>query len=357
MGMGEKKGEERKQLNTHPQDRKQQPEHNQFPNQAVERTASQPLTVHVVHEEMKNMSDVTIACPGCGQELEVPKELLGQAVECPACQQSIQLPDPAPQPAQSGKKKVVIRKRTSPRRSTGRSGASSSKSPRLSTAQGMAIVLGVIIVGVVGGILSSSDSGSSTAKPQPRTIARQIKPDILSGIQAFLTKHKEYGSPTGTQSVPDWAKGKRQRVQFTTGRNLLFYLKDGVVVTVYEDDSRGDRKKIWNSYSGTAEYMKDVSRKPAGSIPEYTVISAISLLAGGKQADVLIPSLTRQTPRDTRSRIAFAILKKEGLRCLSMFSTREACKAAYSDSFAKQHPDASDDYLGGISMNTGTFED
>jgi len=305
------------------------------------------------------MSDITITCPSCQQQLEVPQDLLGQVVKCPACEQSVQLPDPAPQPV-SGKKKVVVRKRTSqlrPRPSTGRSDASSNKSPQLSTTQGIAIVLGVIIVGVVGGILSSSGSGSSTAKPQSHTIARQIKPDVLSGIQAFLTKHKEYGSPTGTQSVPDWAKGKRQRVQFTTGRNLLFYLKDGVVVTVYEDDSRGDRKKIWNSYSGTAEYMKDVSRKPAGSIPEYTVISAISLLAGGKQADVLIPSLTRQTPRDTRSRIAFAILKKEGLRCLSMFSTREACKAAYSDSFAKQHPDASDGYLGGISMNTGKFED
>jgi hypothetical protein len=71
----------------------------------------------------------------------------------------------------------------------------------------------------------------------------------------------------------------------------------------------------------------------------------------------MIPSLTRETPRDTRSKIAFAIRKKEGLRCLSMYSTREACKASYSSSYAKQHPNASNGYLGGISMNTGKFED
>jgi len=180
---------------------------------------------------------------------------------------------------------------------------------------------------------------------------------LLPGIQSFLKTHSEFGTPTTTQDIPNWTEGKRQRIQFTSGRNLLFYLKDGVVVTVFEDNSEGDRKKIWTSYSGTAEYMKDTSQKSTGAIPQYTIISAINLVAGGKFADVLVPSLTRETPRDTRSEIAFAIRKKEGLRCLSMYSTREACKASYSSSYAEQHPDASNGYLGGISMNTGKFED
>lgn len=116
------------------------------------------------------MSDITITCPSCNQQLEVPQDLLGQVVECPACEQSVQLPDPARQPAQSGKKKVVVRKRTSasrPGRSTGRSSASASKSPQISTGAGVAIVLGIIVVGVVGGLLSSSDSGSSSSRPNP----------------------------------------------------------------------------------------------------------------------------------------------------------------------------------------------
>ena len=55
------------------------------------------------------MSDITIACPSCNQELEVPQELLGQVVECASCEQSIQLPSPAPSSA-APKKKILIRK-------------------------------------------------------------------------------------------------------------------------------------------------------------------------------------------------------------------------------------------------------
>ena len=56
------------------------------------------------------MSDLTINCPHCTQELEVPADLLGQTVECPSCSGSIQLPEPEPRAAP--KKKVVVRKRT-----------------------------------------------------------------------------------------------------------------------------------------------------------------------------------------------------------------------------------------------------
>jgi len=130
------------------------------------------------------MNDITITCPSCSQELEVPQDLLGQVVECPACEQSIQLPDPAPQITQPGKKKVVIKKRTAsaPRSRTRPSASRSmatptSKSPQLSTGQGVAIVLGVIIVGVVGGLLSSSNSGSSSsrARPAPRPAPAPVK--------------------------------------------------------------------------------------------------------------------------------------------------------------------------------------
>jgi DNA-directed RNA polymerase subunit RPC12/RpoP/membrane protein YdbS with pleckstrin-like domain len=40
------------------------------------------------------MSDIEFKCPHCEQSLDVPEELLGQAVECPSCNGTIQLPEP-----------------------------------------------------------------------------------------------------------------------------------------------------------------------------------------------------------------------------------------------------------------------
>ena len=45
------------------------------------------------------MSDITFSCPHCKQSLDIPEEMLGQAVACPACNGSIQLPEPEPRPA------------------------------------------------------------------------------------------------------------------------------------------------------------------------------------------------------------------------------------------------------------------
>lgn len=39
--------------------------------------------------------DYKITCPHCRQPLEVPKEMLGQAVECPTCNNQFKLPNPA----------------------------------------------------------------------------------------------------------------------------------------------------------------------------------------------------------------------------------------------------------------------
>lgn len=67
-------------------------------------------------------------------------------------------------------------------------------------------------------------------------------------VAAFLGSHPEFGRPTGTQNVPDWEKGKRQWVNFNTGRNLLFYERDGVVITIYENDPAVGRVKIWGEF-------------------------------------------------------------------------------------------------------------
>ncbi len=73
----------------------------------------------------------------------------------------------------------------------------------------------------------------------------ELSPPLLSEVSTFLAEHSEFGTPTATQSVDDWARGSRQRVTFDSGRNLLFYTEGGRVVTVYEDDGEEGRRKVW----------------------------------------------------------------------------------------------------------------
>lgn len=85
---------------------------------------------------------------------------------------------------------------------------------------------------------------ANTEKTQPT--ASTLPAGLLPEIAQFLDEHKEFGKPTRIEAMPDWAKGKRQRVVLELNesrRNLLFYMKENKVITVYEDD--GSRKIVW----------------------------------------------------------------------------------------------------------------
>lgn len=41
------------------------------------------------------MSDYKFDCPRCGQSLEAPEEMMGEAIDCPSCNGQIQIPKPA----------------------------------------------------------------------------------------------------------------------------------------------------------------------------------------------------------------------------------------------------------------------
>lgn len=84
--------------------------------------------------------------------------------------------------------------------------------------------------------LSQCDSQTSEAKPFPRLL-------LLPGVRDFLERHSEFGKPIRTQSIPDWAQGKRQRVQFSNGRNLLFYLKEGLLLRSGKIAPKKDARK------------------------------------------------------------------------------------------------------------------
>ena len=39
------------------------------------------------------MEDIRVSCPGCGQVLEAPPDMIGELVECPSCQHQFSIPD------------------------------------------------------------------------------------------------------------------------------------------------------------------------------------------------------------------------------------------------------------------------
>lgn len=55
---------------------------------------------------------------------------------------------------------------------------------------------------------------------------------MLPEVDTFFREHPEFGKPTTVYESTRWAKGICQRVRTDTEKNLLVYLKDGVVVSV-----------------------------------------------------------------------------------------------------------------------------
>ncbi len=178
--------------------------------------------------------------------------------------------------------------------------------------------------------------------------------DILPEIRVFLQQHSEFGKPTAAQSVPDWANGKRQRISFNTGRSLLFYTKNGQVMTVYEDQPSKGRVKVWGE---TEKYTAPdpVTKAAEAGLPAYTILFTVEKFGGGgKFGEVLVPSVSRKTSAAERETLARRIADKERLVDVNLYSTEEAYKANMSESFSKAHPNAMRRGFLGMLQN-GTF--
>lgn len=195
------------------------------------------------------------------------------------------------------------------------------------------IVWSILLPGIVAGFLSVGLSKADAAQST-------LNPPLLPEVGAFLSTHREFGRATSTESVPNWAQGKRQRVKFDTGRSLLFYIKEGRVVTVYEDTAGAGRTTVWGESEQHVAPAPSARAAVAG-LPAYKVLfSAQKSDGGGKFGDVLVSSLSRSTPAKTREEIARKIAIKEGLVQVSFYSTEEAYKANNSESYSKAHPGA-----------------
>lgn len=185
---------------------------------------------------------------------------------------------------------------------------------------------------LVAALILSVSCGSS---PEP---SHDI--DVLPEISVFLQQHSEFGKPITTESVPDWANGKRQRISFNTGRSLLFYTKNGQVMTVYEDQSSAGRVKVWGE---TEEYNvpAPVTKAAEADLPAYTVLFTVEKFrGGGRYGEILVPSVSRKVSAAEREALARRIADKEHLVDVNLYSSEDAYKANGSESFSKAHPNA-----------------
>lgn len=163
---------------------------------------------------------------------------------------------------------------------------------------------------------------------------------LIAEVKTFLDQHPEYGRVTAIDGVSNWTNGLRQRVSLDDGRSLLFYTKDGGVVTVYEDQPGEGSVIVWGDYE-TYEPPQGAAGEGNESFPSYKVLFSGNLMNGtGRYGGILIPSISLKTPAETRESIARRIAEAENFSNLSLYSTEEAYKANISESYSKAHPGA-----------------
>ena len=174
----------------------------------------------------------------------------------------------------------------------------------------------------------------SCGESQPE---RQLQ--LISPVATFLSAHPEFGQPTAAESLTDWARGRRQRVSFSSGRTLLFYAAGDSVKTVWEDQASG-RVAVWGEPE-TYDAPAPVARGAEKEVPSYTVLFSVTRASGGgKLGEILVPSISRTAPAAEREALARRIATQESLAEVTIYSTEEAYKANGSESFSKAHPGA-----------------
>ena len=94
--------------------------------------------------------------------------------------------------------------------------------------------------------------------------------------------------------------------------------------------------------------------EPAAAVVEevpalaYEIMDEVQLDAGGRFADVLVESLSRDTPAAERERVARMIKEREKLKGVALYCSQEAMHADYSAAFARKNPEALECVLGSI---------
>jgi hypothetical protein len=105
---------------------------------------------------------------------------------------------------------------------------------------------------------------------------------------------------------------------------------------------------------------RPIERKATKDLPAYTIL--MTQESGHypykHHGSVLIPSLSRETPVERREVVAQGILKAEDFLTVDLYSTENAFRAGYSQSFDKGCPDEyKKGYWGSFTFQfTGKYE-
>lgn len=89
-------------------------------------------------------------------------------------------------------------------------------------------------------------------------------------------------------------------------------------------------------------------------LPGYRVLDRVELASGERAGDVLVESLSPQTPAGRREAVLRRIAAAEGLDLVTLYSTVEAFEASLSDAAQTRHPEALRSGLLGR-LERGTF--
>lgn len=91
--------------------------------------------------------------------------------------------------------------------------------------------------------------------------------------------------------------------------------------------------------------QRPIAQAQPVALPDYRVLDKV-----GGYIDVLVPSLSVNTPTDSLERLIRRIARAEGATQVTMYRTEEAFRANFSSSYAEQHPGALEaGYLGSLS--------
>jgi hypothetical protein len=122
---------------------------------------------------------------------------------------------------------------------------------------------------------------------------------------------------------------------------------------VYEDHAEQGRVVVWGEQS-EPETTEPVQRSEDSALPAYTILFQMEKLGGGRYGDVLVPSVSRETPAKERETLARAIASREGFDDVTLYSTEDAYEANMSSSYASAHPNAMRDGFLGM-LQDGVF--
>jgi len=116
------------------------------------------------------------------------------------------------------------------------------------------------------------------------------------------------------------------------------------------------RTKIWGEYN-TFTPPSPQTREAEGDLPSYIVLYVNEAGDGsGRFGDVLVPSLSRQTPASERESLARRIAEKEHINHMCLYSTKDAYQANVSGSYQEAHPNAlRDGFLGVVDGDKWTL--